>query len=366
METFLLAVAGGMVGLVVVIGCAYLWIRRKLRGIRAALGTLAGAMAGIPPLRITLQVAAPERSPFNDDEAVDEATRSFEAAGYESIADYTIDEMEGVALRGFRHPRALSFGVVYDHPQAGVFGDVVSLFRDRTVVTVTTGPDSGMDSPHHAERIHQSLDITEPEAAGRLHQCLRQAARGREPVRKRGESFAAVFTSAYAMEMAWRIRRGGVTEDEVRRAAAAGGLEPPDEAQIQLVRAGWRHAIDDFVTEEITRAFEAGASYPSAEWERMRERLTVVHEFEEPARWLETLAERIAEPVEDEDEDAEERALDAARRQLEPLFATGVREGFAAAQSLLPEKQRHQRLGSVARPWAGDVYLGPEGDESGH
>jgi hypothetical protein len=355
MKTFLFAVLGMIVGLVLLAGGLWLWLRRKLRKLGEAIGAAIAGMA-VPPFRISLTPLDAPR--FRDARALTRASASFESTGYRKVGDFEVPEMQGVVVRGFWHPRQLSYAALYEHPQAGVVADVVALFRDRTMATVSTAPETGLDRPARAPMVRLELDLARRDAAEQLHDRLVELSGVRRSIRTGPEQFARAFVGAYALEQDWRIARGGVTADEVRRAAAAGGQEPPDDAAVERVQAGWRSAISAFVSDVLRSAHER--EHPLSEGDR--ERLRAVHEHSVASDLVDELAWGMIEGSYDEDdEEAEDRAFQAAKQQLEQAFAGApVREAFAAAQSLLPEKRRFERLASSSRPWAGDLYLQPE------
>ncbi|MGH0032711.1 MAG: hypothetical protein ACQGVC_23205 [Myxococcota bacterium] len=357
MQTFLIAVAGVVFGLLVVAALGVFWLKRKLRGVGKALSALASSLTRVSPFRITLlplNVAAWR----NGDDMI-EASTSLESAGYQRVGDFEVSEMEDVLLRGFWHPQRLSYAVVYDHPQAGVFADVVGMYRDRSLLTVSTCPETGMD--RHPRSPILRMELEGADEFHRLHERLVAETAGREPIATAPEQFMRAVEGAYWMEMRWRIQRGGVTADEVRRAAAAGGQEPPDDCAVELVQAGWRSAIAAFVEQEVLKAWLDGNPVPAAEWEEQRERIRGVHDHCDGGDLADELAwSMIAGSCDEEDDAAEDRAHAEARSRLAPLFSGSAVAGFAAALELLPEKRRPRRLGSVAKPFAGDVYLEPE------
>jgi hypothetical protein len=180
-------------------------------------------------------------------------------------------------------------------------------------------------------------------------------------VRPRAEDFPHVFVEAWSQTMDWRIARGGVTSDEIRRVARLAGQRAPDDCVIELVQLTWRGAIDEFVQEEVRRAWLADAGMSAVDWEQLRDRIEVVHERTDPEDRIEALAwTKIEGSYPEDDCKAEERALEQARAQLRPLFADGQRTGFARAQLVLPEKRRHQLLASLEAPWPADVYRAPD------
>lgn len=365
MKIFLLAVAGAMAGLILLIALGRLWLKRRLRRLGAALGQLA-AGSGVPPFRVTLMPVT-GADVFEDGAAVDAATRSLEGTGYRRLDDFEIPELENVLVRGFWHAEHGAFAALVEHPQAGVFVDVVALFTDRSLLTVSSGPETGLERPQRAPRL--CVALPGPGEVQRLHERLvaEIETSGRTPIPTAPEQFTLAFEGAYRMEQDWRIARGGPTADEVRRAAVAGGQAPPDDATVAQVQATWRRAIAEFVGDEALKAWLADAPLPAAGWEAQRERIRVVHEHSDVRALVETLAaEMVPAGCDEEDEAAWERTHAQARQQLEPLFrADGdgsddvVRAGFARAQALLPEKRRYHALGSVDHPWPAEIYLEP-------
>jgi hypothetical protein len=354
MQTFLLAALGVIAGLVVLAGGFWLWLRRKLRGLGEAIGALVAGMT-VPPFRISLRPLAGAR--FRAADQVARASQGLTSVGYRPVGDFEVPEMDGVVVRGFWHPRQGSYAALYEHPQAGVVADLVALFRDRSLVTVSTTPETGLDRPSRAPLVRLELDLAHADAASRLHERLLEASGGRTSIRTRPEEFARAFVGAYAMEQDWRIARGGVTAEEVRRAAVAGAQPPPDESAVELVQASWRSAISAFVGDALVSAY--AAAHPMAS--EQRERLRAVHQHSVAADWVDELAwEMIDGRYDADDEEAEDRAFEAAKEQLAAVFASSdVRAAFAEAQPLLPEKRRFERIARVSRPWAGDLYLQP-------
>lgn len=369
MKTFPFTAAGCVAGLLLLFALAWLWLRRRRRGLGRAPGQRAAGLGGVPPFRITLVPVPDGDEPFEDAKAVDASTRSLEGAGYRRLDDFEIQEMEGAFVRGLWHPQQLSYAAIVEHPHAGVVTEVVALYTDRSLLTVTSAPESGLDRPERARRV--SLRLPDAGEAHRLHERLvaETDASEHRPIGTTPEQFALAFEGAYRIEQDWRIARGGIRAEELRRAAAAAGQEPPDEAAVERVRVAWRRAIADFVGDEALRAWLASEPMPASAREARRERTRVVHDRCDADELVDELAGVLAaddgDALDPADEEAWERAHAQARARLAPAFAAGVRAGFAEAQALLPEKRRFRRLGSVEAPWPADFYLEPEEATSG-
>jgi len=250
---------------------------------------------------------------------------------------------------------------VYDVEPVGVFVDLVLDLLDGTRLTVTTAPDDGVDRPPEVRRVGVDLDLDDPDAPRQLHARLLMESRGREPMLL-DSSFEHAFVDAYTREMDWRIRRGGVTAEEIRRVARLGGQEEPNDPAIEMIRSGWRAAIDEFIEEEVRRAWLARSAMSLEDWERRRDRFVVVHAHSSADGHVEALAWLIAEgTVPEDDDEALERAFETAKRRVAPAFeGVSPRDGFAAAQRLLPEKRRYELLARLDDPWPADCYLLPE------
>lgn len=366
MQTFLLVVAGVLAGLAIFSALGVAWLTRKIGNVCESVVQLVQA-SGLPPFRIHLE---PEPAPaWSDAAAIAELTRAFADVGYDPAGDFRVREMEGFALRAFWHPETGFYAVVYDHPDAGLYADAFREFEGGGSVTISTAPATGMDRPPHAPLFRLDEAIRADGAVERLHARLRHEAIGRKGARTRPEAFAAIFQEAWSREMDWRIARGGITRTEIERIAEVTGEPLPSDAQVELIQGVWRGAIAGFVAEEVQRTWLANAALGAAEWERVRDRVVIVHEQGEVEDWIDALAWSVVEGegasggVDLEDDEACSDAHQAARDRIAPLFwERPLRDAFADAQALLPEKGRYARLGAVEAPWPADVWAAPEGE----
>ena len=365
MSTFLLAVLGTLVGLLLVVALAWIWLKRKLARFVRDLGEALGAAGGVSPFRITLEPSADLE--WSGSDTVDSVTAALADLGYEPAGDFRVPEMAGVKLRGLVNGEACTLAALYEHPQVErPLLDLMRLHEDRHHVLVSTAPEDGMDAPPRKIARRVTHDLGDQDAVHAalesMHEQLLAESAGRTPVPIAPRLFALTFTTAYAAEMDWRIARGGVTADEVRRAAAAGGQEPPDEDSVETVQGLWRSAIDDFVSEEAQRAFLATATVSAAEWEQMRERVLVVHEHSQVPELVESLASDLydAEAPDEEGADEEEDRYEALEQGLREAFgAAGAMDGFRAARDAMPVLAAFEHLGDVHAPWRGSIYLRP-------
>jgi hypothetical protein len=361
MQTFLIAMLGVVAGIAVLGAIAFFWIRRKLRGLGAKLGEAIQQLAsgGVPPFSITLKRGGPIE--WKDRLQVGGVSRHFESTGYVHVDDYSVPEMPDVRLRALWHPNAHSYAVVYDHDTAGVFADVVRFFRNDSVLTVTSAPETGMTYPDNAQHLRLDVDLDEPAGAQLLHEAMLSESGSRSAIPVTAAQFPKAFIGAFALEMDWRIARGGPTADEIRAAASAGGQESPDAEAIALIQSAWRSAISSHHADQSRQVFLQHHPMSAQEWELKRERIRIINDWVEVEGLADELAwSMIAGDYDPDDDEAEERLHEEAQQRVLGAFrGTTPRQGFQAAQALLPEKRRFEHLARIDDP-AGDVYLEPE------
>jgi hypothetical protein len=177
------------------------------------------------PKRIHLRRA--EGFALKDPAGVEALARPLLDAGFADAGVFVIEEI-ALAVRFLKGPEDGLYAAVFDrHPAAGTWLDVVTLYEDGTSITVNNlaKPSALDERPGH--RKVRLAGAGEAE----LYEAMRRE-RSREtkpPLRLQPADIAARFEKAYADEMDWRDARGGPTEAEIRRIAAASGRTLTDE-----------------------------------------------------------------------------------------------------------------------------------------
>ena len=209
MQTFLFIVAGVVIGLLVILGATWYWFKRglsvpgKTSRQRSSLSEIADSL---PPFRITLH---PGEGIW--DQKIEAFSEVIESSDFQLIGDYTIPEMGNLPVRGFCHSGEGVHAVVYAYPQVGLVVDLMKVYRHHKV-TVTTAPRDGLEHPD------SSLLICVPPAPDddgiraiwpQMLSTLDDHSQEDEVIPVSSRTFIAAFTSSYAAEMDWRIRRGG-------------------------------------------------------------------------------------------------------------------------------------------------------------
>lgn len=165
----------------------------------------------------TIRLAKAEPDVWKDRAAVAAIAGGFRPCGFQDAGTYTVAEMPGVVVRLLANEQDAFYAAIYEHPQAGVWCDVVCTYAHGDSVTYTTSKPTGLEArPGHA-MVHlpgrSPMDVY-------THACANRAPGVYAPCR--ADRAVADFERAYAESMAWRKQRGISTREvaEVARKAA--------------------------------------------------------------------------------------------------------------------------------------------------
>ncbi len=317
----------------------FLTIRARFRQLFRDLQRHAQDAAGnLTPPRIHLDEV--DAIDWEDEEGIEELLEPLPGLGFEDAGLYEFREMSGIRLQAWVNPEQAAFAVVYEHPVAGVWMDFVSRYDDGTRITFTNTAHGGSldHQPGHSIERRAGLD---PRS---LYREFLEARPPRPAMPVRADEFVAVFEKAYADEMDWRNGRGGSTEREIRAIAIESGFVE-DDALLEATRERMqRQALAD-LDATLRRQFSRETSLSVAEWERVRDRLVIVHDRLTPEMLDETAAEWVDEDI-------------LAPSALAPRESP--RETFAAFNARLPVGRRFVKLGEVKEPIEAEVYCAPD------
>lgn len=194
------------------------WLLRKLlaflivRGLSGVVGRAIGSAAlSKQPDAIHLQAA--NEGAWADADAARHMAEPFHDLGFESAGVYRIPELPGVIAELFANSGDRLYGVVYEHPHAGHWYDVVSRFEDGTSATYTTAQPTGLD-PRPG---HPVVNLPGARAQALVARA-RSEAHGKRPKPATRGNVVTDFETAYAESIAWRKGRG-ISAQEVGRVA---------------------------------------------------------------------------------------------------------------------------------------------------
>lgn len=293
------------------------------------------------PARLHLRtMAAPS---WENAEAVAGQVESLPALGFVEGGTYQVEELPGFTLQAwFQLPRAVT-AVVYEHPKAGVWTDLVTRYRDGTSATFhnRTGGVGVDHSPGHTIENFPNVNTRE------IYEHFLDRRPDRPAVVPTADEFVERFEKAYADEMDWRNSRGGATAEEIRRMAQLSGTTI-DEETIEAVRNQSRERAAAQLDEAIRERFLAETSLSAAEWEKIRDRLVIIHD----QMAQESFDEALLTGADEVDQDGETPVLDGTP-------ATSARRLFAEHNQRVPSRFRCEQIGAVQQPIEADVYVVP-------
>lgn len=362
--------AGVVAGILVTAIFDRWWFSRKLRKLAAGIGELFGGVSTeVPPFRISLQEE--DQVEWRDKRVVKKVSKELKRLGYAEAGDFTIPQLDNIALRGFANDKTGSYAAVYEHHQTGkVVADVFCAFDDTKRLTMSSAPDDGLDRPEFAPITNIRVDLNgNPIAVIEIHEALIARRGSRNPLSVNRNGFEDAYINSYSKLMDWRLGRGTITADEVRRIASRSGDTPPDEKAIKAAQDSWREKMTEFITHLIKERFRNTETLSEREWEDQEERFFFVYEQMDVAGTIDTFAWFIADKDvhrddHDESDEASEGRFKKARTLIEEAFANvSARQGFKTAQPLLPEMRRYNFISKIVGEFPADIYLKPEHED---
>ena len=222
---FLQIIGGIVVAILVLIILFYLFIRIKF-------GKFMHADTNPEPLIIHLN------KDINPDWIQNKQPQQFiddlKSLGFVAGDAYLIREMEGTQLVSMHQGPMCA--VVYQHPIAGAWVDIVLNEVDGTEFTVSNAPlGAAIDAPEDCQKI-MDPSLSVKEIFQKITELKNQS--NKEFVAINEENFRAFFEAAYKKDMAWRTRKGGVSFEEFMGTSDEANFKTSDknlkEAYIQL------------------------------------------------------------------------------------------------------------------------------------
>ncbi|MGB0579986.1 MAG: hypothetical protein ACPGVU_09820 [Limisphaerales bacterium] len=344
------------------------WFRRKLRRLAAGIGQLfKGIASEIPPFRISLELV--ETADWEFKSVVKRTSRELKTIGYQLVGEFSVAQLDDRQVAAFVNPDKECFAVLFEHPETErVVVDITSLNSDNSLITTTNAPYDGLDRPEFAPLTGLQVNLNaNPIAVIEIHEALMARRGDRRGQRIEADKFEDTFVDMYARLMDWRVDRGTISEEEVKRMHEHSGQAIPDDAAVGEIQKAWKTAIVEFVNLRIQDRFLRTETFKKEDWAEKKERVLFVHERMD----LDEIKEQLAWHIVDQDvhtqdafgESKEEadRKMQEALKKLEPAFeGMSARGGFRQVQPLLPEAKRYEHICKLVGDYPADVYLAPE------
>lgn len=313
------------------------WLARKIL-----------AMANLPQgagiaARISLVPNVQQWQQPRTEELVDQLS----ALGFDEVGRFTVPEMPTMQLWAGSHAQDGGVAAVYDHAAMPAFFDLVRIYDNHATCTVTT------NAVHDPDNLPPgNVCIADPALSPRAAlDTLRMQPLAGNVLTMHAGNFAPVFIELYARSIDHILARKLPDADMMRRVGArmseATGTDIPqlDDKQMQwaveMERGSRLSALQDAI---IDRFLQSG-QIEAREWERVRDRLVVVHD----------LLSR---------EDAADLALTSFEWDTtQPMVASVLSQSLSPLDTYervaaeLPEAQRLRLLGEVDHPLYAQLYV---------
>jgi len=140
-------------------------------------------------------------------------TSTFTQLGFSDVGVYMIPELPNMVAQLWVKPGEKSYAIVYEHPKAGCWADIVSVYRNGDRYWATQRPPTGLDQAPNT-RVTRCPDAD----AMALHEAFLRERPSGEMVSIDATNAVAVFQDAYATDNAWR-KQQGISAQEVAHVA---------------------------------------------------------------------------------------------------------------------------------------------------
>ncbi len=313
------------------------WLKRKIEAM-AAMPQNAGIAA-----RISL---VPTVKPWQKMQTAERIGQML-ATGFEEIGRYAVPEMPGMQLWAGHHPQEGVAAVIYDHNVMPVFYDIVRTYADYSTCTVSTNPIHDPANVPPGSRCIADATL-EPAAA---FAALREQPHAGEPLPLHPENFEPVFLELYARSIDHILAKRMPDAEHMRevgeRVSAATGQPVPqlDDAQMQFAVDLERQSRLAALQQAIVDRFLQSGQIDAREWERVRDRVVVVHDL---------LSREDAAGIARGDADGDTVDALVTAALAEPLSPFETFEKISAG---LPAAQRARVLGEVDHPLYAQLVL---------
>lgn len=257
----------GVVAIVVVLALVFgaMWLWRMFKGMAKT------EAEGHPPCRITVE---PEDNPVwrNEKQVLDYAAQ-LRAAGFEEIGVFTVPELSNLQFLGLIHPAEKFFGYVYDHPKVEPTFEIAADFADDSGLA-GTNTTLGQD----LEQRPGTFTIRKDGATVKeIFEMVRRHPKAPDRIEVKRENFVEDFKKGYARSMNWRLKKGGVSRDEIRRQALRDKQEMTQE-QLEEVYTSIRESYVRRLQEGCIAQYLDERQLVASEWERVQDRTFAIPE----------------------------------------------------------------------------------------
>src|SRR5262249_39053838 len=149
---------------------------------------------------------APQVQKYSDD---------LKALGFEDAGSYRIPELDNMLFMGLIHPNERLLAAIYDHQKMSPTFDIVADFEDGTSVAASN---TAMGETNAQPPGHNKYCLGDVSAQDILTAVQNPPSTSPRKLVTR-EEYRRHFKNSYADGMNWRMKKGGVSREEIRRRA---------------------------------------------------------------------------------------------------------------------------------------------------
>lgn len=276
--TVVASVAASLLSLYVLVRSALpMWLRRRMRA------QMADGVVPIRALSATVDFVPIDDATRWQQTATEQVAAAFTELGYRSAGRSRVPQIDGLEVYFGTHSDGTAVAV-YDHRDLPTFFDVVRTATNESSSYVTTSPlhDPGATPPGVVVVADPALT---PSTAVEL---LHSLAPTGDLLPATADNVHRLARESYERQMAHIVTGTAPTVDEMRtvadRYAAATGVPGPtvDAAGGRLAAEVHRWERERVLHELVIQEFLRSGAVTAAEWDRMRDRVVVLHEGMSP------------------------------------------------------------------------------------
>ncbi|MFS1422846.1 hypothetical protein [Shewanella sp. 10N.286.48.B5] len=215
MTTFFLIIFAILLSLLIIFLIIFLFIKYKLRNMINE--------KSAEPNPLSININEDLIAEWKDTNEVATMIEDLKLLGYKEGKAYTIKQMEGVKLFNMYAPE--SFAVIYQHPQAGNWVDLIADTNHGLEICCSNAMmGEEIETADYCKKVHlKDASITE------VFEALQLETQSHDLTAVRADDFRSRFENSYKKEVMWRNRNGGVSVSEFKKIAVNNQIEISDE-----------------------------------------------------------------------------------------------------------------------------------------
>ncbi len=303
----------------------------------------------IPPLTINL---VPTDNPdwIEFGESVEKTLRILRRSHFKLIGDFHDEESDSPYRFLISDTGEL---IAFIHLSAHISQPYLELFAEKAnggYIRVHNFPSATMQAPSADTCRHFQEPLDQEQTVRKILSCARKLVKAHTVKPVAESNVIKQFVKYFSDGIAFRIRRGGLSQEEIEATFRYAGLEI-DQELIDRVRNSWQYAIENYLIEQSSKAsqqdeegYEVLAVHDGSNKSFLIERIDL---------FLVMLGERLSNMKEVDIKQMREELIGLLNR-------FSPREAIARFRPILPQALRYSLIDQLKKPIEADLYLIPE------